>query len=175
LQQEFEIEVRWTAFPLHPETPEEGRTLEELFAGRPIDVPNMLAHLRQTASRLGLPFGDRRMTFNSRRAQELGKWAAVAGCDEAFHQAVFRAYFADGLNIAEIDVLKDIVESIGLSGPKAEAVLADGKYGQAVDQDWQRSRSIGITAVPTFNFAGQLLVGAQPYADLVKMVNRFYK
>ena len=164
--------MRWTAFPLHPETPEAGRTLEELFAGRPIDVPAMLVHLRQTASRLGLPFGERRMTFNSRRAQELGKWAASAGREEAFHRAVFRAYFADGLNIAQLPVLKTIVESIGLSAREAETVLAAGDYQQAVDRDWQHSRSMGITAVPTFNLAGQLLVGAQPYAALEKLVRQ---
>ncbi len=130
----------------------------------------MLAHLRRTADSLGLPFGDRRMTFNSRRAQELGKWAESRSCGEAFHQAVFRAYFADGLNIAQLPVLKDIAQAIGLPGREAEAVLADGNYRTAVDQDWQRSRSMGITAVPTFNFAGQLLVGAQPYAALADLV-----
>lgn len=162
--------MRWTAFPLHPDTPVEGRTLEALFAGQPIDVPAMLAHLHQTASQLGLPFGDRRMTFNSRRAQELGKWAENAGRGEAFHQAVFRAYFADGLNIAKLPVLVDMVESIGLPGQEVETVLASGNCRQAVDHDWQRSRSMGITAVPTFLMGDRQLVGAQPYAALAEMV-----
>jgi predicted DsbA family dithiol-disulfide isomerase len=167
--------VRWTAFPLHPETPEEGRTLVELFAGRPVDVPAMLAHLRQTANNLGLPFGDRRLTFNSRRAQELGKWAESKGRGEAFHRAAFRAYFADGLNIAQIAVLKKIVHSIGLPSQEVETVIAGGDYGQAVDHDWRRSRSMGITAVPTFYLAGQMLVGAQPYAALAEMVRQASK
>jgi predicted DsbA family dithiol-disulfide isomerase len=164
--------VRWTAFPLHPETPLEGRTLEALFARRPVDVPAMLAHLRQTADRLDLPFGDRRMTFNSRRAQELGKWAESRDRGEAFHRAIFRAYFVDGLNIAQLPVLAAIVDSIGLPGQAVETVLANGQYGQAVDRDWQRSQSMGITAVPTFKFADQLLVGAQPYAALAEMVHQ---
>ena len=130
----------------------------------------MRAHLRQTARQLGLPFGDRRMTFNSRRAQELGKWAESEGCGEAFHQAVFRAYFADGLNIARLSVLTGIAESIGLSGQEAQTRLAAGDFRKAVDRDWQRSRSMGITAVPTFHLEGRQLVGAQPYAALADLV-----
>ncbi len=110
------------------------------------------------------------MTFNSRRAQELGKWAESEGGGEAFHQAVFRAYFADGLNIARLSVLSEIVESIGLSGQEAKTRLVAGDFRKAVDHDWQRSRSMGITAVPTFNLEGRQLVGAQPYAALADMV-----
>ena len=38
--------MKWVAFPLHPETPEEGLTLEALFAGRDIDIPAALDRLR---------------------------------------------------------------------------------------------------------------------------------
>ena len=130
----------------------------------------MLAHLNQTARQLDQPFGDRRMTFNSRRAQEMGKWAESEGGGEAFHQAVFRAYFADGQNIARLSVLTKIAESIGLSGQEAQTRLAAGDFRDAVDRDWQRSRSLGITAVPTFQLESRQLVGAQPYAVLADMV-----
>jgi predicted DsbA family dithiol-disulfide isomerase len=43
-------------------------------------------------------------------------------------------------------------------------------YREAVDRDWQRSRQLGITAVPTFILNGQRLVGAQSYAELEGMV-----
>ena len=74
LQKEFGIDIRWAAFPLHPDTPEEGKTLEELFKDRDVDIDQVMAHLKQVASVLGLPFGDRKMTYNSRLAQELGKY-----------------------------------------------------------------------------------------------------
>ena len=160
----------WTAFPLHPETPEKGRTLEDLFAGRGIDVPAMLTHLRQTADRLGLPFGDRRMTFNSRRAQELGKWAESAGRGEAFHRAVFRAYFAHGRNIARRPELEKIVDTVGLPVSEVRAVLSRGDYREAVDRDWQRSRAMGVTAVPTIRLNDHQLVGAQSYTVLADLV-----
>ena len=162
--------MRWTAFPLHPETPPDGRTLEDLFAGRPINIPEMLAHLRNTALHLGLPFGERQMTFNSRRAQEMGKWAEHCGRGDAFHKAVFTAYFADGLNLATIAVLMDIAQSVDLDPQDARTVIEQGQYKEAVDRDWQRSRSMGITAVPTFVMNQRKLVGAQTYQDLTRFI-----
>jgi predicted DsbA family dithiol-disulfide isomerase len=83
----------------------EGRTLEELFAGRPINIEEMLARMRNIAGELGLPFGDRQKTYNSRLAQELGKWAESQGKGDEFHDAAFRAYFAEGLNIGDTMML----------------------------------------------------------------------
>ncbi len=162
--------IQWTAFPLHPETPEQGRTLEELFAGRGIDIAQMLAQLKQTADQLGLPFGDRTRTFNSRKAQELGKWAEAQGKGDAFHNAVFRAYFEKGDNIARIDVLRSIATASGLNAQESEKVLRQERYRARVDQDWQRARQLGISAVPSFHIQGRVLVGAQPYEVLEKWV-----
>jgi predicted DsbA family dithiol-disulfide isomerase len=162
----LDLTIRWTAFPLHPETPYEGRTLEDLLAGRGLDIPAVMARLQRTADDLGLPFTARRMTFNSRAAQELGKWAESQGCGERFHRLVFEAYFAQGRNIAQWDVLKNLVAAAGLAPGAAEAALSQGRYKAAVDQDWQRCREMGITAVPTFLMGGRRVVGAQPYEAL---------
>jgi len=160
--------VRWTMFPLHPETPAEGRSLTDLFAGSGMDVAGMLEHLRREAADVGLPFGDRPMTYNSRNAQELGKWAEAEGRGEAFHRAVFHAYFADGLNIHHPEVLADIASRSGLSPETALAVLADRRFASQVDADWQRSRDQGIRAVPSFRLGLTLLTGAQPYDILAR-------
>lgn len=158
--------MRWTAFPLHPETPEEGRALEDLFAGKGVNVSEMVAHLKQTARALGLPFGNRTMTYNSRRAQELGKWAEEQERGETFHHKAFQAYFVHGRNIAKLDVLKALAEETGLDGHRALEILKSEQYKEAVDQDWQRAWQMGIYAVPTFQMNGRMLVGAQTYAAL---------
>jgi predicted DsbA family dithiol-disulfide isomerase len=170
LQQEHALKVQWIAFPLHPETPEQGQTLEELFAGRSIDIPQMLTRLKRAADDLGLPFGRRAMTFNSRNAQETGKWAEAQGRGDAFHQRVFRAYFGDGLNIAQTAVLADLATDVGLDGDAVESILKQGRYAAAVDDDWQLSRRVGVTAVPTFVFNAQALVGAQSYDSLKRLI-----
>ena len=95
----------------------------------------MLDRLKSVAADCGLPFGVRTVTYNSRRAWEVGKWAESRNKGEAFHMAVFKAYFADGLNIGKIPVLVDLAESVGLKG--AEEVLSKGIFKEAVDNDWK--------------------------------------
>ncbi len=154
------------AFPLHPETPEEGRSLEDLFRGQPVDVPLMMVQLKQIAQEMGLPFGDRVKTFNSRLAQELGKWAEHEGKGDSYHHEVFRAYFAEGKNIGKAAVLLELASAVGLSTIKASEILENRRFRSDVDADWARSHQLQITAVPTLVFNGSHLVGAQPYSDM---------
>lgn len=163
---EENVAVKWIAFPLHPETPPQGNTLEKLFAGRGMDIPAMLERLKNVAAEEGLAWGMRTMTFNSRRAQELGKWAQEQGKGEAFHMAMFKAYFAEGKNIYDLAVLAREAARVGLEPDEALEVVESGRYAPAVDADWAYSRRVGISAVPSFLAGGRLLVGAQPYSQL---------
>ena len=130
----------------------------------------MLARLKQVARQENLPFGDRTHTYNSRLAQELGKWAEVQEKGDVFHDAAFKAYFVHGKNIGQTHVLVELAESIGLDGDEARKVVDARTFMDAVDEDWTLARSIGITAVPTFYLSGQHLVGAQPYEMLAQFL-----
>ncbi len=145
-------------------------TLEALFKGRMVDISGMMARLREAAKAEGLPFGERNMTYNSRLAQELGKWAETQGKIEAYNKAVFQAYFADGRNIGKTSELVGVAGSLGLDEKEARMVLEERRFKSTVDADWQQSRKIGVTAVPTFVIDGRILVGAQPYAVLAEFV-----
>lgn len=170
LQQDYDLELRWTVFPLHPETPEQGQSLERLFAGR-VDIPSAMAHLKQVAESLQLPFGDRTQTYNSRRAQELGKWAELQGQGNAFRNAVYRAYFVDGRNIAQPEELAAIVSELGLSAEDALQTLDEQRFAAAVDADWQRARSLGVNSVPTHRYQDRNLVGFQDYTAFQRLIN----
>jgi predicted DsbA family dithiol-disulfide isomerase len=126
----------------------------------------MRERLQQAADEAGLSFGDRLKTFNSRLAQELGKWAESNDRGDPFHHAVFKAFFAEGTNIAKIPALIDIAASVGLAREGAEAVLVKRTFKAEVDEDWSLSRKNGITAVPTFVMHKDRLIGAQPYEML---------
>jgi predicted DsbA family dithiol-disulfide isomerase len=171
LRQNYEIEIRWRAFPLHPETPEQGTLLTDLFAGRsPADIESMKQRLKGVADEVGLPMGERKYTYNSRLAQELAKWAESEEKGDQFHEAVFRTYYVDGKNIGSVDVLVDLAKAINLPEQKARSVLKSRTYRQAVDSDWARCRDLNVTAVPTFVVSDQRVVGAQPYAVLEQFV-----
>ena len=159
-------------FPLHPETPVEGISIEELFAGRDIDVDAMYTRMKSLMDAEGLPYGRRSHTYNSRLAQELGSWAETQLDGEAIHDALNKAYFVDGRNIGDADVLVEIAESVGLSGSTAQAVLEERSFKAAVDADWAKSREYGVTGVPTFVAGGYGVVGAQPYATLANLLTQ---
>jgi predicted DsbA family dithiol-disulfide isomerase len=131
----------------------------------------MMDRLKQVAEELDLPVRARTRVYNSRRATELGKWAEAQGRGDAFHDAIFRAYFAEGLNISDVTVLGETCSQLGLDPDEAERVLAQGEYGASVDDDWDYSRRLGVTAVPTFLAAGRSVVGAQPYEVLERLVH----
>ena len=126
----------------------------------------MMLRLKQVADELGLPLGERTMTYNSRLAQELAKWAEAKGKGDEFHDAVFRAYFVEGRNIGKGDELAQIAASLGLPEEEARAVLTSRTFRKEVDSDWLRAHEMGITAVPTLVINRQAVVGAQPYEVL---------
>jgi predicted DsbA family dithiol-disulfide isomerase len=159
-------------FPLHPDTPAEGRSLEELLRGRNIDVRASQARLHTLMEAEGLPYGPRTRTYNSRLAQEAAKWAETKLRGEGIHDALFKAYFVDDRNIGDAAVLVDVARSVGLPANEAAEVLDERRYRAGVDADWAKSREYGVTGVPTFVAGGHGVVGAQPYETLVQLLRR---
>jgi len=171
IRETFDVEVKYTQFPLHPETPAEGMTLEQLFAGRLFDLEAAQARLTALMAEQGLPYGERTHTFTSRLALVLAKWGELRPGGEAIHDALFRGYFVDGVNLAQIDNLVEIAGTVGLSEEKAREVLESRSFSGSVDSDWDRAAELGITGVPTFVMNSKGVVGAQPYGVLADLVS----
>ncbi len=166
------MKIKWVHFPLHPDTPQSGKSLEALFAGRGFDIPKMQAQMRARMQAEGLEYGNRSMTYNSRLAQELGAWADTQPGGEAIHDALFRAYFVDGKNISDAETLVGIAASVGLPADAAREVLEKRTHKAAIDADWEKSHDFGVTGVPTFVAGRHGVVGAQPYEALVQLVQQ---
>ena len=98
-------------------------TLEELFKGR-IDLETVKARLMLAAREEGLPFGARDKTYNSRLARnwQMGR---VQRQRENDHDAVFRAYFAEGRNIGKLSELLALARALGLPEEEARKVLEE--------------------------------------------------
>lgn len=158
-------------FPLHPETPDEGQTLEELFAGRDYDIDAAYRRMKGLMDAEGLDYGKRTHTYNSRLAQELGKWAETQPGGEAVHMALFRAYFVDNRNIGDPEVLMEIAREAGLPEDGAREVIEERTFEAAIDVDWAKSRQYGVTGVPTYVAERQGVVGAQPYEALEQFMD----
>ncbi len=132
--------------------------------------------MKVNMDREGLPYNvERRWSYNSRLAQELAKWAETKDKAEEITNALFRAYFVDVKNIGRADVLVKIAEDNGLRSDEAADVLASRTFKDAVDNDWRRCAAIGVNAVPTFLAGRYLMVGAQPYEELERLVEHVMK
>ena len=147
-------------------------TLEELFAGCGADLDAMYQRMKRLMEAEGLPYGQRTHTYNSRYAQELACWADTQPGFEAIHYALYKAYFVDRKNLAELDVLVDIAEQVGMDGVRAREVLETREFSAAIDEHWTHSRQIGVTGVPTFVAGGYGVVGAQPYESIEALLQQ---
>jgi predicted DsbA family dithiol-disulfide isomerase len=165
------LKIKFTHFPLHPETPLEGRRLTDRYSAHEIAARN--SRMKGLMDEEGLPYNsERTMSYNSRLAQELAKWAESKGKEDEIHDAIFRAYFVDTKNIGKPEVLVEIAKTIGLAADEATDVLVSRSFKEAVDADWQRCDAFRVTAVPTFLAGRYMLIGAHPYEDLEKLVQR---
>jgi predicted DsbA family dithiol-disulfide isomerase len=161
LKQGFDLSVEWLGFEIHPETPPEGMPLVKMFPRADVDaIPTRLNR------GMGAPFG---LTFlkivtisNSRLSLEVGEFAKEQGRFEQFHRAVFQAYFSQGKDIGNIDVLKRIGKDAGLDADALEKALKTGKYRRVLEEAKGEAARLGITAAPTFIFNEKdRIVGAQ--------------
>ena len=162
--------MHWTHFPLHPDTPDSGILLEELFRERGYDIEAMKQRMSALMTEENLAYGNRSHTYNSRLAQELAKWGESFPEGEALNLKLFEAYFAEGRNLAEPEVLLDVAEVAGLPLETAEEVIRQRSFRDAVNTDWKRAHELGVTGVPTFVSGNRGLVGAQPYEAMVQLI-----
>jgi predicted DsbA family dithiol-disulfide isomerase len=150
----------------------EGLPLSELFRGREAAIAEMRGRLVALMKAEGLEYGDRTHTYNSRLAQELAVWGDGQGATDALHDALYRAYFVDAVNISDPDALVAVADSVGLDPEEARAVLEERRFSGAIDEHWRSAREMGVTGVPTFVARGYGVVGAQPYETLVTLMER---
>ncbi len=166
LEVEYEVKIRWRAFPLRPDIPEGGMPIEDLFGHNFPLMTETMQQMEIKASSLGLPFTKRTAISDSRLSQELAKWAETKGKLKEYQNAIYKAYFSDGLDIADHSVLLGIAEACGLFKEEAQQIIETRAFSQAVDKDWDRSEELGIMIVPTYIMNGSKLFGSQPYEKL---------
>jgi predicted DsbA family dithiol-disulfide isomerase len=144
------------------------------------------ANVARLAEQVGLEFGERTHWYDSTLAHEAAEWAReqdAPALEEEFRRAVFRAYFAQVRNIADPDVLLDTAASVAVSGANGtqtrytpaqladlRAALAERRYREAVQRQFQEAREIGVTGVPTTIAGNYALVGAHPYEQFRRLM-----
>lgn len=170
LKREYDIVISYRAFPLHPDIPEGGMPIEELFGSNFPLMNDKMQKLEHIATSLGLPLAKRSTISNSRLSQELAKWAKTKNKLEEYQDAIYDAYFSRRQNIADKAILSEIADACGLSKTEALDVLETGTFSEAVDMDWEKSEELGIMVAPTYIMNGKRLMGSQTYEKLEELM-----
>jgi predicted DsbA family dithiol-disulfide isomerase len=153
--------VEWLGIEIHPEIPAEGRPLTDLF--RAADIENMMTSLRITGAPFGITFTDRPFLSNSRPALQAVEFARSQGRFQEMHQAIFAAYFSQGLDIGDMEILMQLSAEAGLDPEAMKQAVLSGQYVLKLEEVRQEAGVLGLTGVPTF-FIGdkKKIVGSQP-------------
>jgi predicted DsbA family dithiol-disulfide isomerase len=162
-RREFDADVVWLPFDLHPEYPPEGIALAELHRRYGIGAGET-DPLRDRFAAAGLEYNRPQTVPNSRLALRMTELAREHGLHEAFHNRLMDAYWSEATNIGDADELRRLTEEVGLAAEQVERVIADpSAYLDFVEASTGRAHAIGINAIPTFLLDHRLIViGAQP-------------
>jgi predicted DsbA family dithiol-disulfide isomerase len=175
LRREFEIEVEWRPFELHPETPRSGARLDGRMGGSArarAYENNIIGIARESSIAMKMPA----VISNSHRALEAAEFAREhAGADgfDAYHAGLFSAYFEAGLDIGDTEVLCDVARACGVDDQRLRQALADETYTARIDELTDAARRDEILSTPTFVFPGGFrLIGGQEYAVFQSVTRR---
>ena len=173
--------VTWRPFQLNPQLPAEGVSREEYVAQKfgAARAKNIYARVAAVGTEHGIPFAFDKIARQPNTVA-VHSLIALAGAQQTdglqgrVKEAFLRAYFIDGVDLTRTENLVAIATAVGLERVQVEQYLADPKSRQAVEQEDQRARSIGVEGVPFFIFNGKLALsgaqGAQALLDAMRQV-----
>jgi predicted DsbA family dithiol-disulfide isomerase len=156
------ISVRWHPFQLNPELPADGtdrRAYLEAKFGGPERAREVYARVGAAGRTVDIPFNFDAIERqpNTLDAHRLIAWAQARreGDPDALVERLFRAYFLEGRYIGDRETLVQLASDAGYDPDDARAFLASGELAEVVASADERARSMGVSGVPFFVFAGK--------------------
>ncbi|MEV4255025.1 DsbA family oxidoreductase [Spirillospora sp. NPDC049652] len=168
------VETVWRSFELAPEASRiPGETAAEAMVGWWGEkAPARIARIQSLGAAEGLELNlHLTRPANTFDAHRLVKLAADRGKADQMMELLLHAYHTEGLNVADVDVLRRLGGEAGLDGEEVSAVLAGDDYAAQVRADRLRAAEVGITGVPNVVIDGRPPVSEiQPVADLRRLI-----
>ena len=169
--------IEWHPFQLNPDMPAEGMDrrayLEGKFGGKEGAI-RAYAPVLERAEQAGLTidFAAIKRTPNTIDAHRLLHWAGIEDKQDDVAMALFAAYFDEGRDIGDGEVLADVADSQGMDGAVIQRLLNTTSDLEDIRTRDTRFREMGITGVPTFIVGGQQAVpGCQPAELWLKVID----
>ena len=170
LEKEFGVDVEWKGFEIHPETPAGGSDLASLGFDE-ATATAMRSRVLELSDEAGLELNLPSRISNSRLALQIAEFAKEKGKFKEYHEAVFRAYWQEAKDIGNREQLFSLAAQAGLDREELESYLESGKAAGKLNQHLEEVREYGISGVPTFVIGDKMVVGAQPYEVLKKVLS----
>jgi predicted DsbA family dithiol-disulfide isomerase len=167
---EYDLELDWRGFELHPETPPGGMRLDEYFP--PERLAGMAEYMKNFAAQYGIhDFVQRERIPNTRRALALAEVAREEGKLEPFRQRAMHAHWRDGMDLENDDDLRTIARDAGLAEDAVERAR-DPRYLERVDAIRAEANAVGVEGIPTLVLGRYGFSGAQPYEAFAALAER---
>ena len=163
VRREFDADVTWLPFDLHPEYPPEGIPLAEVHRGYGIGVGER-DPLHERFAAAGLEYNRPEIVPNTQLALRMTELARERGMHKRFHDRLMDAYWSEAAHIGDPDELRRLAAEVGLESDEVERVIADpSAYLDVVEASTRQAHSVGINAIPASLLDRRLIVlGAQP-------------
>jgi len=175
---EIQFDLRWRAYRLDPTIPAEGVDRREYLAAKFGDNPQrdaIASALREAGASENIAFAFDRidLTPNTTDSHRLIRWAGSAGVQTDVVELLFSAYFEQGRDIGDADVLAQIAEEGGMDGALVRQLLGEDSDRDIIEREDALAHQMGISGVPTFIFGNKYLVsGAHDPEQLLKVIDR---
>jgi predicted DsbA family dithiol-disulfide isomerase len=164
-----DVELHFQPFELNPQMAavgeDVGEHLQRKYGSTPEQLTRNREAIRVRGAELGFTFNARDRIYNTFDAHRLLHWAGTLGADAqlALKQALLGAYFTDGRDVSNTDVLVAVASDAGLDERQAQAVLASNAYADDVRAQERYFIERGINGVPAVIFNERHLIsGGQP-------------
>ena len=168
--------IRLHPFLLDPSTPEEGVDLREHLQKKyGVPAAQMFTRVEAAARESGIPLDFKKVTraVATTRAHTLLRHAKDKGTQRALNDALLDAYFLEGRDIGNLDVLVELASAHGFDADAARALLRDEAELKATRAEAAAVAAQGISGVPFFVFGERFaLSGAQPVDALQMVIER---
>jgi len=172
-----DIAISWRPFQLNPDMPSEGMTRDDYvrakFGGgdRPRQIYQAIAESGREAG-IEFQFSKIKRTPNTVLSHRLVYWSAKQERQDEVVASLFKAYFEDGLDLGDLDILVECAARVGLDREDARKFLQSDDGRQEVVASDVYARRLGINGVPCFIVNRKYAVsGAQPPSAFVEVFN----
>ena len=112
------------------------------------------------------------ITPNTLYALKATEYAKRQGAFLPFHKGLYGAYWEDGLDLSDPEVIRTVAEAAGLDWSDMAKNLDAGSYEESVMGEFQEAVELGVRGIPAFLMGRYLFTGARPYEAFTDVMDK---